>query len=431
MKSGRYDRRRAARHQGPSPPPPFPQPLAQAAIRDPAKRPVVQVPAQVLGQCGGVRIPVRGPLGQALREDVLEADAHPGITLAQGGLEVVGGRGARAAQRLAEQQAQGIVVRAMIDRFGDRFAGRDRIQRGAVLGRHPARGPADPIGEPLPGADRPACQVEVQEHRRAVGRDQHVGGLDVHVDQAVGVGLLQGVGQPRADPADRLDIRDLLDLAAVRPIERGGLGARGLQAIQHMDDVPASTIGGGDRRQRLQDSREARAAQVGHAQRPQPTLGEGVLGEQGDDVRVLEPGEREVLLLVVGDHLQDDRAVRQGRLRGEVRLAGGAPAELRAQEERPEVLADLGEFGRVRERAQQTIAAEQDLELALPARVPDDHLGGGHVLARFAAEVDLLVDQPDGRLVGDPGMAVDDLARQDAMPARPGLGHRVDLARDP
>ncbi len=172
----------------------------------------------------------------------------PGLRRA-GGLDVVGGGRAGTAQGLAEQQAQRIDVRAMIDRPGDRFAGRDRIERGAVLGRHPARCPPDPVGEPLPGADRPACQVEVQEHRRAVGRDQHVGRLDVHVDQAMGMGLLQGVGQPRADPADRLDIRDLLDLAAIGPIERRGLGARGLQAIQHVDDVPASTIGGGDRRQ--------------------------------------------------------------------------------------------------------------------------------------------------------------------------------------
>ena len=77
-----------------------------------------------------------------------------------------------------------------------------------------------------------------------------------------------------------------------------------------------------------------------------PRSGKVCSENKGMMLRVLEPGEREVLLLVVGDDLQDDRPVRQRRLGGQVRLAGGAPAELRPQEERSEVLADLGEIGR-------------------------------------------------------------------------------------
>ena len=56
-------------------------------------------------------------------------------------------------------------------------------------------------------------------------------------------------------------------------------------------------------------------------------------------MRVPQSREREVLVLVVGDDLQDDQPVREPGLGGQVSLARSAPTELREYPEGPQVLA--------------------------------------------------------------------------------------------
>ena len=48
-------------------------------------------------------------------------------------------------------------------------------------------------------------QVEVEQHRGAVGRQQDVRRLQVAVEQAARVGMLEALGQPRDDPDRGLD----------------------------------------------------------------------------------------------------------------------------------------------------------------------------------------------------------------------------------
>ncbi len=48
-------------------------------------------------------------------------------------------------------------------------------------------------------------QVEVEQHRRAVGRQQDVRRLQVAVEQSPGVGVLEALGKPRHDPDRSLD----------------------------------------------------------------------------------------------------------------------------------------------------------------------------------------------------------------------------------
>jgi hypothetical protein len=48
-------------------------------------------------------------------------------------------------------------------------------------------------------------QVEVEQHRGAVGRQQDVRGFQVAVEQSPGVSVLEALGKPRDDPDRGLD----------------------------------------------------------------------------------------------------------------------------------------------------------------------------------------------------------------------------------
>ena len=49
-----------------------------------------------------------------------------------------------------------------------------------------------------------SCKIKIEQHRSRVGRDEHVGGLDVVVQYATIVCVLEGLGEPGAPPGDRL-----------------------------------------------------------------------------------------------------------------------------------------------------------------------------------------------------------------------------------
>ncbi len=112
---------------------------------------------------------------------------------APGGVE-----GTVAGQGLVEHDAEAVDVGAVVEPLGV------AVEQGAeVLGRHvidrPARCGIDGLAvvvERLPG------EVEVEEHGHAVGGDQDVGWLDVAVEDAALVGVIEGLGQPGAPPGD-------------------------------------------------------------------------------------------------------------------------------------------------------------------------------------------------------------------------------------
>ena len=174
-----------------APPSPLVQPLDRAVVCHPAERLVVEVPAEVVGEGRRVAVAVGRCGGQAFPDDVGEPDADPGVPELPGPAGRPVRRRAGAAEGLAEQQAQRVEVGEAVDGPGDRPSPADGHHRGLLLGRHPAGRPPEPVTDPFAGRDRAARQVEVEEHRLAVARDQDVRGLDVHVDQAPGVGILQ------------------------------------------------------------------------------------------------------------------------------------------------------------------------------------------------------------------------------------------------
>ena len=75
-----------------------------------------------------------------------------------------------------------------------------------MLGCHVGQCSADVAGT-LAVSAAGACEVEVEQHRPRVGRDEHVGGLDVVVQHAAIVGVLQRLGETGSPPRDRLGER--------------------------------------------------------------------------------------------------------------------------------------------------------------------------------------------------------------------------------
>ena len=91
-------------------------------------------------------------------------------------------------------------------------------------------------------------EVEVEEHRLAVDRDQHVRRLDVHVDQAARVGVVEGVGQAGGDPGHRLDVGRLFEAAPERPVRpRQGRG-RARVPVDELDEELPGPLRPGARR---------------------------------------------------------------------------------------------------------------------------------------------------------------------------------------
>ncbi len=158
-----------------APPPPLRPALAEAPVRRAVQGQVVDVAAEVVAEARGVGVAV-GRVG-------LEA---AGDDRAEAGRRHLAGAGD--VQGRVDGPAQRVDVGAAVDRGDDRPARGEGLHRRALLGRHRARRPADRAGRGAAGDDRRARQVEVQQHRRAVGREQDVGRLDVHVHEPAAVG---------------------------------------------------------------------------------------------------------------------------------------------------------------------------------------------------------------------------------------------------
>ena len=116
-----------------------------------------------------------------------------------------------AGDHLEEDQTQGVEVGPLVDIL--RISRPIRIQGIEMLRRHVRERAAEhgPTGHALRGG-RLALglsglggEVEVQEHGRAVSRDQDVGRFQVPVEQSPRVGVVEPLGQSGDDPDRRLD----------------------------------------------------------------------------------------------------------------------------------------------------------------------------------------------------------------------------------
>ncbi len=217
-------------------------------------------------------------------------------------LEVGGvgpGRGVHLHARLDERTQlvrQTLEVRALAQQHEDRLDGVGAVERGVAgggedqhgaEGEHVARagdaagvlgllrghvgGGADgDVGHRQPGVGHPRGDAEV-DHAGAVLDDQHVGRLEVAVDQARAVDRLERLGDARGEPAHGL--RGQRPALVHYLLERGGGDVRGGQprhggARVGVDD--GRRVETGDRAGRLHLAREAHPEQL-------------VLGQLGPD----------------------------------------------------------------------------------------------------------------------------------------------------
>ncbi len=70
----------------------------------------------------------------------------------------------------------------------------------------------------------------------------------------------------------------------------------GLEVIERVEQVASTALGDGHKLELVKEARQAGAAQVGHTQDAEVAVAVFLGGEQGNDVRVLQLGQRQMLL---------------------------------------------------------------------------------------------------------------------------------------
>ena len=143
---------------------------------------------------------------------------------------------------MPQQEAQRVDIGPVVDRYLDRLPRADGLECEAMLGRHPTRCATQTVGDPFSGGNRSMRQVKIKQHRQSVAGDQDVRGLHVHVDQAVRMNARKGLGEARSHPADRLDIRRLLEKAAVGTIGNQIAASSRLRVVEDLEHVAALPI---------------------------------------------------------------------------------------------------------------------------------------------------------------------------------------------
>jgi hypothetical protein len=112
-------------------------------------------------------------------------------------------------------------------------------------------------------------------------------------------------------------------------------------------------------------------------------------------------------------------------LQGEEDAAGCSAAELGDELEATQKLADLGERGGGPIAVHQALAVEKELELGPPAGEPIDNVGRNDFQARFMAEANFFMNQSQGRLGTEVGMAVEKCLGSRALATLPCRDHFV------
>jgi hypothetical protein len=139
----------------------------------------------------------RGAGDRARRTRAGEANRAPDIREAYAALSLEGRLGLaeheaqhrgelRLVEQLAQHDAQGVNIGRLVERVPGRLLGRGVAGRAhpAQLGRVRARRP---------------CQAQVDQGDGAVGPHDHVAGMEIAIDQALGVDRREGVDQPLGD----------------------------------------------------------------------------------------------------------------------------------------------------------------------------------------------------------------------------------------
>ena len=195
---GEADQRRRRR------PPPGPLPGALPGGRRPGPdRAAGQVTVQVVGQFRGRGVPPRRLLLQALQADRLQVAGDPGVDLRGGRRrslpDLQQGLGDRPARERRPARQEGIEDGPQAVHVGRRRH-RPALPR-RLLGGHVRRRPDDRAGEgQLAGPADPLGQPEVADEGPALFVEQDIGRLEVAVQNAPPVRVVDGPGHDRRQP---------------------------------------------------------------------------------------------------------------------------------------------------------------------------------------------------------------------------------------
>ncbi len=181
--------------------------------------------------------------------------------------------------------------------------------------------------------------------------------------------------------------------------------------------------------ERLEDLGQRRPAEERHAEDLEVAVAEHMLGIERDDVHVLEPRQREVLLTAPGRDLHHHRPIAERGLCGQEDAAGRAPAQLGEQPEAGEQLPNVGEYDAGRSGLDQALAIQEHRQLVAPSGKPPRDLGHVHLETGLLAQADLLVDQPDRRVIAELGVACQYVLGAGTLAPAPRGHHLVDLLR--
>ncbi len=236
------------------------------------------------------------------------------------------------------------------------------------------------------------------------------------MDQPTLVGVVQAIGQARANPANGLHVGGAVQKAQCRPGRGGQRDGLALGDLEQFDDVAAGALLQAAVFQVFEHVGPTVAAEERHAQGAQ-VLGRKILHQvQRHDVRVLQAGQRQVLVAAARGELDDQRPIGQRRLRGQENPADRASAQLSEQLKFAQRLAGSRIGGGPGVRLEQSVAIEQRGEFVLPLRKAGEDFARGDHLAQLLAQADFLVDDPHGKLR---------IGRQQRMTLEPGLGRRT------
>ena len=223
-------------------------------------------------------------------------------------------------QELKQDEAQRIRIGASVDGLlGGSSAGVERLQ---MLRRHVGERAAEAILADL-GIER---DVEVGEKRTTVLVDKDVGRLHIAVDHPLAVGVGQRLGETGADPAGNLVVVARLQKRPIfeaPEIESGRFGAQRVERFE--EDLSVER-----RRRALAEGgnqlSERDAGDELHRQESQVLRGIDRLGEDADDVTVIEAGQHAGLATLIRGRLQSHEPI-EGDLPGQVYPGEAAGAE--------------------------------------------------------------------------------------------------------
>ena len=213
----------------------------------------------------------------------------------------------------------------------------DRPSPGRAIAREPCRRafrPGRSIGMARAGRRPVAGQVEVEEQRIAIGGQQDVGRLDVSVGHVAAKRVVECLGQPGADPRDRLTVGKARQDFTSRPRRVNGrkLGSGdGVKVREQVDPRSRASV-----RSPAQPpgQRPESPPPERHADQVESVIVDPGVGDDLDDVGMPHPRQEPRLAGHSRRHLEHDQAILEVGLLGQKYAGETAAPQLATQDDK-------------------------------------------------------------------------------------------------